>query len=86
MVPILEYYTAPDVEVNTFRLKMKYYGNNINKIQEGLLNVTEPNVETFVQGNLLRLGTNVSIADEADNHLARELANEISRGLYITRS
>lgn len=86
MVPILEYYTAPDVEVQTFRLKMKYYGNTINRLEEGLLNVTEPNNETFVQGYLLRLGTNINITDEADNHLAMELSSEISKGLYITRS
>lgn len=86
MVPLLEYYTAPSVEVDTFRLKMKYYGNAINKLQEGLLNVTEQGQETFVQGHLLRLDTNISITDEADNHLAMELSSEISKGLYITRS
>ena len=86
MVPLLEYYTAPSVEVETFRLKMKYYGNAINRLQEGLLNVTEEGKETFVQGHLLRLDTNISITDEADNHLAMELSSEISKGLYITRS
>ena len=83
LIPLLEYYTASDDEIDTFRKKMQYYGMTVNKIGY-ILEYLETNKETFVQGYLLRLLPADGVVEEADNHLAEELSSEVQKGLYIT--
>lgn len=82
LVPLLEYYSASDDEIDAFNKKMKYYGMSINKVGM-IIEYINPEEESFVQGYLLRLNPPIGVNSEADNHLAEELGNEIQKGLYI---
>lgn len=82
LVPLLEYYSASDSEIDAFNKKMKYYGMTIMKVGM-IVEYINPEEETFVQGYLLRLNPPTGVNTEADNHLAEELGNEIQKGLYI---
>ena len=82
LVPVLEYYCASDDEIDTFEKKMQYYGMSVMKAGQ-LLEYINPLQDTFVQGYLLRLLPPEGIAEEADNHLAEEISNEVQKGLYI---
>lgn len=82
LVPLLEYYSASDSETDAFEKKMKYYGMSIMKVGM-IVEYINPEDETFVQGYLLRLNPPTGVNTEADNHLAEEIGNEISKGLYI---
>ncbi len=82
LVPLLEYYSASDDEIDAFNKKIQFYGMSIMKI--GMITeYINPEEETFVQGKLLRLLPPTGVNSEADNHLAEEIAREISKGLYI---
>lgn len=88
MIPLLEYYTASPAQVEVFRNKMKYYGMSVNSIVEGLVNYVDVqneyfNHQTFVKGSLLRLAWPDGISEESDNHFAKTLSEEVSKGLYI---
>ena len=82
LVPVLEFYQASDDEIDTFNKKMQYYGMAVMKVGT-ILEYLNPNDNTFVQGELLRLLPPQGVNTEADNHLAEEIGNEISKGLYI---
>lgn len=82
LVPVLEYYCASDAELDAYDKKMRYYGMAINKVGS-IIDYINPTEETFVQGYLLRLLAPQGVTQEADNHLAEELSNELSKGLYI---
>ena len=83
LIPLLEYYSASDDEIDTFRKKIQFYGMTVNKVGN-LLEYVETNKETFVQGYLLRLLPTTNINEEADNHLAEELSDEVQKGIYLT--
>lgn len=82
LVPLLEYYSASDDEIDAFNKKMTYYGMSVNKVGM-IIDYINPDGETFIQGYLLRLLSPNGVNEEADNHLAEELSNEISKGVYI---
>ena len=82
LVPVLEFYQASDDEIDAFNKKMKYYGMSVMKVGS-ILEYLNPNEETFVQGELLRLLPPEGINTEADNHLAEEISLELQKGLYI---
>ena len=82
LVPLLEYYSASDDEIDAFIKKIKYYGMSIMKVGM-IVEYINPEEETFVQGKLLRLLPPQGVNTEANNHLAEEIGNEISKGLYI---
>lgn len=81
--PFIEIYTASAVEENSFDLKMKYTGYTI--MTTGYIyNYLKDDEETFVQADLIRLDLSRS-EETADNHIATEIANELAKGLYITK-
>ena len=82
LVPVLEFYQASVDEIDTFNKKMKYYGMTVMKVGT-ISEYINPNEETFVQGELLRLLPPQGVNTEADNHLAEEISNELQKGLYI---
>lgn len=82
LVPVLEFYQASDDEIDTFNKKMQYYGMTVMKVGT-ISEYINPNEETFVQGELLRLLPPQGVNTEADNHLAEEISNELQKGLYI---
>lgn len=82
LVPLLEYYTASDDEIDAFNKKIKYYGMSIMKVGM-VIEYINPEEESFVQGYLLRLLAPDGVNTAADNHLAEEISNEIQKGLYI---
>ena len=82
LVPVLEYYTASDDEIDAFEKKIKYYGMSVMKVG-ALVDYINPLDETFIQGQLLRLLPPDGIIEEADNHFSEELSAEVQKGLYI---
>ena len=82
LVPVLEFYQASDDEIDTFEKKMRYYGMCVMKVGT-ILEYMNPNGETFIQGELLRLLPPDGVVTEADNHLAEEISSELQKGLYI---
>lgn len=82
LVPVLEFYQASDDEIDAFNKKMQYYGMSVMKVGT-ISEYINPNEETFVQGELLRLLPPQGVNTEADNHLAEEISNELQKGLYI---
>ena len=82
LVPVLEFYQASDDEIDTFNKKMHYYGMTVMKVGT-ISEYINPDEETFVQGELLRLLPPQGVNTEADNHLAEEISNELQKGLYI---
>ena len=76
LVPILEYYTATDIEKQALRDKIKYNGMTtmvIGKISNYLQ--TEP---SYIKGQIIRL-ENI----DNDYHVAKSIAKEINQGVYI---
>lgn len=82
LIPVLEYYSASSEEIDAYTKKIKYYGMSVMKVGT-IADYLNPLEETFIQGTLLRLLPPEGVNEEADNHLAEELSNEISKGLYI---
>lgn len=81
--PYIEIYGCSEDEENSFNLKMKYTGYTIMTTGYcwDYLKVGE---ETFIQADLIRLDLSFS-EETADNHMATEIANELGKGLYITK-
>lgn len=76
LVPVLEYYTATDIEKQALRDKIKYNGMTtmvIGKISNYLQ--TEP---SYIKGQIIRL-ENI----DNDYHVAKSIAKEINQGVYI---
>ena len=81
--PFIEIYSASTVEEDSFNLKIKYTGMTImttGKIADFL----QEGEETFIQASLIRLDMSRS-EESADNHIAIEIANELDKGIYITK-
>ena len=81
--PFIEIYSATPTEEQSFDFKMKYTGYTIMTTGK-IIDYCEPNVETFVQADLIRLDLSRS-EETADNHIASEIALELSKGIYITK-
>ena len=81
--PFIEIYSATPTEEQSFEFKMKYTGYTIMTTGK-IIDYCEPNVETFVQADLIRLDLSRS-EETADNHIASEIALELSKGIYITK-
>lgn len=81
--PYIEVYSATEDEIRSFNNKIKYTGMTImttGKIND-FLQVGE---ETFIQASLIRLDTSRS-EESANNQIAIEIANELDKGVYITK-
>lgn len=81
--PFIEIYSATPTEEQSFEFKMKYTGYTIMTTGK-IIDYCEPNEETFVQADLIRLDLSRS-EETADNHIASEIALELSKGIYITK-
>lgn len=81
--PFIEIYSATPTEEQSFDFKMKYTGYTIMTTGK-IIDYCEPNEETFVQADLIRLDLSRS-EETADNHIASEIALELSKGIYITK-
>lgn len=81
--PYIELYSCSTFEEESFNDKIKYTGMTI--MTTGYIwNYLQLNEETFVQASLIRLDTSRS-EESADNHIAIEIANELDKGVYITK-
>ena len=81
--PFIEIYECSDSEILSFENKIKWTGQTI--MTTGFIwDYLELNNETFVQADLIRLDLSRS-EETADNHIAIEIANELEKGLYITK-
>ena len=81
--PFIEIYSASSVEEQSFEYKMKYTGYTIMTTGK-IIDYCKDNEETFVQADLIRLDLSRS-EESADNHIANEIASELSKGIYITK-
>lgn len=81
--PFIEIYSATSTEEQSFDLKMQYTGYTIMTTGK-ISDYCKPNEETFVQADLIRLDLTRS-EETADNHIASEIALELSKGIYITK-
>lgn len=74
--PVLEYYTATDVEKEALRNKIKYNGMTVMTI--GTIGEYQQSEPTYIKGQLIR------IEDlDHDYHLAKTIAKELNQGIYI---
>lgn len=81
--PFIEIYGAKDKEVQSFELKMQYTGYTI--MTTGFIySFLKEEGETFIQADLIRLDLSRS-EETADNHIAVEIASELSKGVYLTK-
>lgn len=74
--PVLEYYTATDIEKEALRNKIKYNGMTVMRI--GTLNNFTSNEESYVKGKLIRIENTVE-----DYHIVNELGREVNLGFFI---
>lgn len=81
--PYIEVYSCSSEEEESFTLKMKYTGYTI--MTTGYIwNYLKSGEETFIQADLIRLDLSRS-EESADNHMAVEIANELGKGVYLTK-
>ena len=74
--PILEYYTATDVEKEALRNKIKYNGMTVMTI--GTIQGFQQADRTYIKGKLIRLEN-----AEEEFHFVNMLANELNQGVFI---
>ena len=74
--PVLEYYTAEEVEKRALRNKIKYNGMTVMAIGT-IYEYLQPN-ESYIKGQIIRL-ENL----DSEYHLAKVIAKEINQGIYI---
>lgn len=75
--PVLEYYTATDVEKEALRNKIKYNGMTIMRI--GSMTEFLATNKTYIKGKLIRLEP----TDGCDFHVVSTIANELYKGVFI---
>lgn len=81
--PYIEIYSCSSVEEESFNYKMRYTGYTI--MTTGYIwEYLKSNEETFIQADLIRLDLSRS-EESADNHMAIEIANELGKGVYLTK-
>lgn len=73
--PVLEYYTATDVEKAALRNKVKY--NGMTTMVIGTLEEYQQIEPTYIKGRLIRC----DLAE--DTHIIQSIANELYQGVYI---
>ena len=79
--PLLVLYTCTDAEREAFTDTLHYYGMTINRLTTNIADYLNPQRdETYIRGQLIRITAN------EDNHLAYEIAQELSRGIYLSNS
>lgn len=76
LFPVLEYYTCTNEEREAFENKLYYNGMSVNVI--GKISDYLQDEISFIKGKLIRLE---NISD--DFHVATDIANEISQGVFI---
>ena len=72
----IEHYQASDVEIQALRENIKYRNMNIGRI--GILEDYIQGTHNYIRGQLIRIE---NLSD--DYHMGTEIANEISKGVYI---
>ena len=72
----IEHYKASDVEIQALRQNIKYRNMNIGRI--GILEDYIEANHNYIRGQLIRIE---HLSD--DYHMGTEIANEISKGVYI---
>lgn len=72
----IEHYKASDIEIQALRENIKYRNMNIGRI--GILEDYIQGTHNYIRGQLIRIE---NICD--DYHMATEISNEISKGVYI---
>ena len=72
----IEHYKASDVEIQALRENIKYRNMNIGRI--GILEDYIQGTHNYIRGQLIRIE---NLSD--DYHMATEISNEISKGVYI---
>ena len=81
--PFIEVYSCSSTEEQSFELKMQYTGYTI--MTTGFIySFLKEEGETFIQADLIRLDLSRS-EETADNHIAVEIANELAKGVYLTK-
>lgn len=80
--PVLEYYTATDIEIEFLKRRIQYNNYNLGGIITTLTDLessfTQDSSKNYVQGSFILLE---SLND--DTHLANEINNEIFKGVYL---
>lgn len=74
--PVLEYYTASQVEKDALREKLRYNGMTVMTI--GTISQYLQEEPSYIKGKLIRINGQVE-----DYHIINELANELNKGIYI---
>ena len=72
----IEHYKASDIEIQALRQNIKYRNMNIGRI--GILEDYIEENHNYIRGQLIRIE---NLSD--DYHMGTEIANEISKGVYI---
>lgn len=74
--PVLEYYTASQVEKDALRQKLHYNGMTVMTI--GTISQYLQEEPSYIKGKLIRINNQLE-----DYHIINELANELNKGIYI---
>lgn len=76
--PVLEYYTATDIEKQALRNKIKYNGMTIMRI--GTIGEFIQRSQSYIKGKLIRTD---EFTKPADYNIVNTIANEINKGVFI---
>lgn len=77
LFPFVEYYTCTEEEKDALRLKLKYNGMTVMKIDK-IKNYIYPGEQNFIQGQIIRIEN----LNEED-HVARMIYEEIKKGVFL---
>jgi hypothetical protein len=77
LYPFVEYYTCTEEEKDALRLKLKYNGMTVMKIDK-IKNYIYPGEQNFLQGQIIRIEN----LNEED-HVARMIYEEIKKGVFL---
>lgn len=78
--PLLVVYSCSETEKEAFKNKLKYNGMTVGAITEKVSDYLNPTAETYIKGQLIRMGSGVD-----DAHYMAVLANELTKGTFITK-
>lgn len=77
LYPFVEYYTCTEEEKDALKLKLKYNGMTVMKIDK-IKNYIYPGEQNFLQGQIIRIEN----LNEED-HVARMIYEEIKKGVFL---
>ena len=77
LYPFVEYYTCTEEEKDALRLKLKYNGMTVMKIDK-IKNYIYPGEENFLQGQIIRI---FNLGE--DDHVAKGIYEEIKKGVFL---